>query len=146
MFATILAFITGLAGPLSTIASKIIDLQEAKINATSAEKKDKITQQIEESHDRRSEIIAQAGDRLATIVTNVARFALTIPTVIVLNKLMVWDKVVGSIEGCSGNSIYPSPEFSCYMFNTDPLSTNEWFAIGAVLAFFFSYDIFMKRT
>lgn len=138
MLSIILGFITGLAGPIASVVGKISDLQIAKVNAASNVEKAHIDAQIEEAHDRKAILIAEAGNRIACLINSVTRLVLTVGPASVLLKIFLWDKVVGSFYGCAGRA---GNAIKCATFNTDPLDTNLWYVILAVIAFYFSYDI-----
>jgi len=50
----------------------------------------------------------------------------------------MWDKVIGSIVGCTGDTSR-MPE--CQTYITDPLDSNLWWTVTAVIAFYLAYDI-----
>lgn len=133
MLSTIIGIITGLSGPIASVASKIIDLRLAKTNADSDTEKQKIDQQIEEAHDRQIVLVAEAGNRINAVV----RLILTIGPAAILLKLFLWDKVIGSFAGCTA----AVPVISCNTFRTDPIDVYQWSVITAVIAFYFVYDM-----
>lgn len=136
MFFTILSFITGLAPSLFNTGNKIIDLQAQKVNAQSNAQLKEIDQQIDEAHDRRDVLIAEAGDRLATAINVSVRTLLAIGPVVLLSKIFIWDKVIGSFAGCSASK---AP--ACNIYVTDALDANLWMVITAIISFYFLYDI-----
>lgn len=127
----IIAFITGLAGPLAQAFNKIEDLKMAKITATTNEQHMQIDGQIAEAHDRAQVLIAEAGSRLNAII----RGCLAFGPMVYLNKVFVWDKVVGSF---TGHSCFHNV---CSVFNTDTLDSNLWTVVTVVLSFYFVYDL-----
>lgn len=133
MLSLILGFVTGLAGPIASIASKISDLQLAKVQATTNTEKMKIDQQIEEAHDRRMVLIAEAGNRLNSYM----RFFIALGPASLLFKVTFWDKVMGSLVGCTN----PTIASQCYAFRTDPSDPQIWTVLIAVIAFYFAYDL-----
>lgn len=118
---SIIGLITGLAGPLTQVASQIIALQSAKQKAASDEEHQKIDADLQEAHDRRAALIAEAGSRLNAIM----RGLLAAPVVILLWKLLVFDKALG--QWTDGH--------------TDALGPDMWKVITAVIAFYFLYDM-----
>jgi hypothetical protein len=56
--------------------------------------------------------------------------------VVVLAKLLVWDKVIGSIVGCS-----QAKAGTCGIFTTDQLDSNQWNIIMVVVGFYFVAEI-----
>lgn len=141
MLSLILGWITGLAGPISSIISKISDLQIAKVQASTDQQKAKIDQQIEEAHDRKAVLVAEAGSRVASAINTSFRALLTIGPALYIIKITAWDKVVGSFMGCSGGA----NRVDCQIFNTDALKEpHMWAIIGGIIAFYFMYDIYAK--
>jgi hypothetical protein len=138
MFLSILGFITGLAGPLFTTANKVIDLQAQKAAARSNEEIRKIDADLEATQARKAVLIAEAGNRIAGALNASVRLLLTLPGLVVLSKLMIWDKVIGSFYGCAGSG---GSQLHCTTFRTDALDTNQWAVITAIIAFYFVYDI-----
>lgn len=124
----ILGLITGLAGPIASVISKISDLQIAKVQASTDQEKMHIDAQISESHDRLGVLQAEAGNRVNAIM----RFLLALGPMVFLIKVFIFDKVLGSLMGHGkGGDIW----------STDPLDSNLWAVVTAVLAFYFMYDI-----
>lgn len=124
----IIGIITGLAGPIATVVGKITDLQLARVQATTDQERMHIDAQISESHDRLMVLQAEAGSRINAVM----RFLLALGPMVFLMKVFIFDKVVGSFMGqARGGSIWV----------TDPLDSNLWAVVTAVLAFYFMYDI-----
>lgn len=127
----IIALITGLAGPLAQAFNKIEDLKIAKVTAATDQERLHIDGQIAEAHDRAQVLVAEAGSRLNAII----RGALAFGPMAYLNKVFVWDKVVGSFMG---HSCFKDV---CSIFTTDTLDANLWTVVTVVLSFYFVYDI-----
>ena len=123
---SILGLITGLAGPIRDIASKIADLKIAQVQASTDQEKARIQGEIEEARGRQAVLSAEAGSRINAII----RGAIAFGPMIYLTKIFVWDKVIGSFVGYTKNA-----------FQTDPLDDNLWKVVVAVIAFYFVYDI-----
>lgn len=140
--ATILGFITGLAGPISSITSKIADLKIAQEQAKTNQERIHVEQEIHEAESRKAVLVAEAGHRIAGTINAAVRVSLTIPVAAFLTKMLLWDKVVGSFYGCANKQIALSSV--CTTFRTDPVDQNMWWVIGAVIAFYFAYDMFSK--
>ncbi len=131
MFMGILGLITGLAGPIAQAFNKIEDLKMAKLTATTNEQHMNIDAQIAEEHDRAQVLIAEAGSRLNAIIRGLLAFG----PMVYLQKVFVWDKVVGSF---TGHSCFHDV---CSVFNTDALDSNLWTVVTVVLSFYFVYDM-----
>src|ERR1035437_6697318 len=84
------------------------------------------------STQRRDVLIAEAG---ASRLNIIVRSAMGFSVAIVLAKLFVWDKVIGSLVGCS-----QAPVGTCGIFVTDPLDDNQWHVIMVVIGFYFLYE------
>lgn len=118
---TILGFLTGLAGPLATIAGKILDHKTALAQAQSDDERNRLNAAIEELHSQQAVLVAEAGSRLNAII----RGLMAAPVAILLWKLLVYDKALGQWTGG----------------HTDPLGSDLWKIVAAVIAFYFIYDI-----
>ncbi len=134
MFTTILGVLTGLAGPISNIVSKISDLQTAKLQASTNIEKAKIDQQIEELHDKRAVLIAEAGSRLSSAMNATVRAVAAAGPIAYVAKIFLWDKVIGSFVGCSASQEHFNV---CTTFSTDPIDPMLWAVVTAVLGFYF---------
>jgi hypothetical protein len=135
MLSLILGFITGLAGPISLVVNKITDLKMARVTAQSDKERAEIDQQIEAVHDRKAVLIAEAGNRIAGVLNAGTRMALAMPVIVVLWKLLVWDKTVGPFYGCAGSAGQITP--GCEVFRTDILDPNLWYVVMIVSCFYF---------
>lgn len=118
---TILGFITGLAGPISMIAGKILDTKTALAKAQSDDERNRLNAAIEEMHSQQAVLVAEAGSRLNAII----RGLMAVPVMILLWKLLVYDKALGQWTGG----------------HTDALGPDLWKIVAAVIAFYFLYDI-----
>lgn len=123
----ILGFLTGMAGPLSTIATSIANTKAAMAAAQTDQERNKLLAAVEELHGRQAVLIAEAGSRINAIIRGL--FAL--PIALYFCKVFVFDKVLGSFLGHSSDGS---------MFTTDALGPDLWKLVLAVLAFYFLYD------
>jgi hypothetical protein len=128
MLFTILGAITGLAGPISQAVANLTNLQIAKVTASTNESKMQIDAQISEAHDRVMVLTAEAGSRINAIIRGMMAFG----PMTYLNKVFIWDKVIGSFLGHAKGGD---------MWSTDPLDANLWTVVTVVLSFYFVYDI-----
>lgn len=126
---SILGLITGLGPSLIALGSRLADLVQAKQQAKTQEELAKINRQIEEVHDKRAVLVAESGSRINSIIRSIA----AIGPILYLNKIFLWDKVVGSAVGCAGNA----SEFCRTTFNTDTLDPNLWWVALGVVGFYF---------
>lgn len=137
MLMTILGFITGLAGPIRDIAGKIADLKIEQTKAETDQNKVKVQAEISELQARQAVLVAEAGSRLAAGINAFTRLFITIGPAAFIAKIFLWDKVIGAFVGCSG----PGQKTGCGTFVTDPLDTNLWGVVTAIIAFYFVYDL-----
>lgn len=143
MLSLILGFVTGLAGPIANVTSQIIGLKKAREDAKTKVELANIDSELQQVHDRKAVLIAEAGDRIALLTNMGIRTIIALAAASVIVKLMFWDKVVGSFYSCTGSAAREL--LSCETFRTDPLDTNQWAVITAVLGFYFLTSAFGKR-
>lgn len=139
---TLLGVLTGLAGPLSNLASQILLLQKAKLEAKSNSERIELESAQSELEARRAVLIAEAGSRLAGGLNASMRFLLALGPLLILTKMFAYDKVIGSLAGCAGKAgALPG----CETFRTDPLDPYQWAVIGAVTGFYFLTSKYGKK-
>lgn len=143
MLSIILGAITGLAGPIAQATTSITGLMKAKVDAKSNTELAKINSELEQVHDRKAVLLAEAGNRIASLLNAVQRNLMATAVSIIIWKLLVWDKVVGSYYGCTGPAARDL--LKCDTFRTDPLDTNQWAIVGAVAGFYFLTSAFGKK-
>lgn len=133
------SFFTGAFGTINGITKALGDAKIAAINATTQQEKIHADERVSMLQARRDVLIgeASAGSRLNLIIRSL--FALG-PLSVIL-KLYVWDKVIGSLAGCS-----QAPAGTCGIFTTDPLDENGWKVISVVLGFYFVSEITLGVT
>ena len=133
------SLISGLFGTINGVTKALGDAKIASINAVTAQDKIQADERVAMLTARRDVLIgeANAGSRLNLIIRSL--FALG-PLSVVL-KLYVWDKVIGSIMGCS-----QAAPGTCGIFVTDPLDENGWKVISVVLGFYFVSEITLGVT
>jgi hypothetical protein len=157
MFGTILAFLTGLGPVVSAITTKITDLKIAKLKAETDVQRIEIQAQIEDARSKQAVLVAEAGNRIAGIVNSSFRVFLAIPAAAFLYKVLLWDKVVGSLDGCAvqagkavGKTVVGGigPEHIRYCqewYRTDGIDPNMWWFVLAVIGFYFVTSTRWKR-
>jgi len=131
--------ISGLFGSINHITDAIKDEKIALLNATTDQERIASQERISALEQRRAVMIAEAP--ISRINLYVRAF-LGLPSGIVIWKLLVWDKVVGSFVGCSG----PTAPGTCKTFNTDALDAHQWQIIMIVVGFYFLYETGMGVT
>lgn len=137
-----LGTLLGLVDPVSKVINKILDLQQKKVDAATEQEKNQIQEQIDALKLRRDVLIAESNDK-----TNrwMRAFGLAMPVAVLMWKIFVWDKVIGSLVGCSGDTSSAravarlGEEYvrSCMKYTTDALDPNLWFFVTAVTGFYF---------
>ena len=135
MFALITAIpalISGLFGTVNGITKAIADEKIAGINATTEQERIHSAERVQTLQSRRDLMIAEAGVSKLNIIV---RSAMGLSVAIVLFKLLVWDKVIGSLVGCS-----QALRGTCGSFTTDPFDDNQWKIIMIVVGFYFLYE------
>lgn len=129
MLGMILAIITGLGPVAGHILEQITSLEKSRISAKTEVEKAAITQEIEALHDKRAVLVAEAGSRLNTYFRAFIAFG----PAMYISKIFIWDKVIGSMVGCSG----VNSELCRTVFQTDPLDPYLWAVVTAVIGFYF---------
>ena len=131
-FFAIPGLIAGLFGTINGITTAISNEKIALITAKTDDQRIASTERIDALRQRRDVLIAEAG---ASRLNIIVRSAMGFSVAIVLAKLFVWDKVIGSLVGCS-----QAPVGTCGIFVTDPLDDNQWHVIMVVIGFYFLYE------
>jgi hypothetical protein len=126
------SLIGGLFGTINNITAAISNEKINARNAQTEEERIASEERVKSLEAKRDLMIAEAGITRANIIV---RSAAAIPVVFVLWKLLVWDKVIGSLAGCAR-----APRGTCGLFVTDPLSADEWKVVMIVLGFYFLYE------
>lgn len=124
-----------LFGTINGITKAISDEKIALTNATTERQRIASQERINALQAKRDILIGEAKYTRANVYM---RCGAGLPSVVVLWKLMVWDKVIGSFAGCS-----QALAGTCKLFTTDPLDNNQWTIIMIVIGFYFSYEIGM---
>jgi len=130
--------LSGLFGTLNGITAAISNAQIAKINATTEEEKIRADQTIQTLQARRDVMIAESSH---SRLNGIMRFLFGLVALSVVMKLYLWDKVIGSLAGCS-----QAPAGTCGIFTTDPLDDNAWKIIMMVMGFYFISEVSLGVT
>lgn len=105
---------------INNITAAISNQKIAQINATSDVEKAKIQANIDQLQAQREVLIANDKSGLGW-VDEALRVGFALPFVVYFNKILIWDKVIGS---------WPN-------YSTDALSTNDFYALCAILGYLF---------
>ncbi len=130
---------TGLFGTINGVTKALGDAKIAAINAGTAEEKIHADERVSMLTARRDVLIAEAGS--GSRINLIIRAAFALVVLIVFIKLYVWDKVIGSLVGCS-----QAAAGTCGMFTTDPFDDNWWKIASVVLGFYFVSEITLGVT
>jgi hypothetical protein len=128
------SLISGMFGTINGVSKALSDAKIAAINAKTAEEKIHADEQVSTLQARRDVLIGEAasGSRLNMII----RAGLALGPLAILLKVFLWDKVIGSLAGCS-----QAAKGTCGQFVTDPLDPNLWNVVTIVLGFYFVSEI-----
>ena len=128
-------FILGLIpGVFSTIDGITKAISNERINAQNAKtEQERISAQerISTLEARRDVMVAESHSPWNGLM----RFLIALGPMVLLNKIFVYDKVWGSLQGCAGNAGQILQE--CATYRTDLLDPNLWWVATAVVGFYF---------
>lgn len=127
------SLISGLFGSINHVTDAIANERIAGLNATTDQERIKSSERVKSLEAKRDLMIAEAATSRLNIYI---RSMIALGPGSVILKLNLWDKVIGSLAGCSG----PQPAGTCGIFNTDPLDDNQWKIIMIVVGFYFLYE------
>lgn len=126
------SLISGAFGTVNNITNAIANEKLAVITATTQKEQIAAQERVKTLEARRDVLIAEAGGSKINLIV---RAVLASGPAGVLLKLFIWDKVIGSLAGCS-----QAPKGTCGIFTTDPLDENMWRVIMIVIGFYFLYE------
>lgn len=134
MTSFLLGLIPGAFSTINGITNAISNERIRKIDADTDQQRIQADERIKSLEAKRSVLVAEAG---ASRINAFMRAAIAACIVVVLAKLYMWDKVIGSFSGCAGPL---GGALECATFRTDPLDSNQWAIITAVVGFYFLYE------
>lgn len=131
--------LSGLFGTINGVTNALANAKIAQITAVTQQDQIAAAERVQTLQARRDVLIAEAGSgsRLNLILRSLLAIG---PTSVIL-KLFLWDKVIGSLAGCSA-----APKGTCGIFTTDMLDTNMWTVITVVIGFYFVSEISVGVT
>jgi hypothetical protein len=138
-----LGFLTGLGPIIGSLGGKIVDLQQAKVQAESDKERAYIQKEIEEVQARQAAFVAEAGSRVGAFFLGFMQVTAAFGPIAYLTKMLAWDKVMGSFYGCAGE--WGRHVSECKTFVTDPIDENMWWVVTAVIAFLFVASKFKRQ-
>ncbi|WGR74352.1 MULTISPECIES: hypothetical protein [unclassified Bradyrhizobium] len=133
-----LSILLGLADPIEKITTAIVKARADALNATTEQEKIAAEERVKTLEAQRD---LQMSEGKTSRTNMIVRAFAASPVIIVVWKLLVWDKVIGSFLGCS-----QAPIGTCKIFTTDPLDDNQWKIIGVVYGFYFIYELGLGVT
>lgn len=123
------SFFSGLFGTVNAVTAALSNEKIALINAKTQDEQIAAQERVNSLSLKRDLMIAEAASSGLNIKM---RFFLAMGPAVVLAKLFIWDKVIGSFAGCAG--ALPG---TCKLFLTDPLDSNQWQVVSVVVGFYF---------
>lgn len=129
-----LSLIPGLFTTINGITTAISNERLKLIDAKTDQQRITTQERITSLQAKRDVMIAESG---SSKINAMVRGSIGGFVSIILGKLLVWDKAVGSVAGCSGSL---GIQDGCHIFRTDPLDSNQWAVITAVIGFYFLYE------
>ena len=134
MITFLLGLIPGAFNTINGITAAISNERLKKIDATTDQARIQADERIKSLEAKRSVLVAESG---SSRVNAFMRASLGASVAIVVAKLLVWDKVIGSFSGCSGPM---GSAMECATFRTDAIDPNQWQIITAAIGFYFLYE------
>lgn len=129
-----LSLIPGLFNTINGITQAISNERLKLIDAKTDQQRIAAQERINSLEAKRSVLVAESG---SSRVNAFMRASIGASVAVVVAKLLVWDKVVGSFSGCSGPM---GSALECTTFRTDAIDPNQWSIITAAIGFYFLYE------
>jgi hypothetical protein len=131
--------ISGVFGTINGLTAAISNQKIAVINAATEEERIHAQERVNTLQSRRDVLIAEAGS--GSRINLIMRSCFAVAALIVVIKLYVWDKVIGSLVGCS-----QAAHGTCGAFTTDTIDDNGWKIITMVMGFYFISEVSLGVT
>jgi len=135
--------ISGAFGTINGVTKALSDSKIAVIKAGTEEERIEAQERVQTLQARRDVLIAEAGS--GSRLNLIMRSVIATGPASVLMKIFLWDKVIGSLAGCSGELTH-AEKLACRVFVTDPLDANLWQVITIVLGFYFVSEVAVGVT
>lgn len=130
MIGAILGLIPGAFTTINGITNAISNQKIAAIKAKTEEERIAANERVKVLEARRDVLLsAQSRSKLPIIIQS----GLGLCGLVVLAKMAIWDKVIGSAMKCAGD-LGKLP--GCETFRTDPLGQDLSLLVGATIAFY----------
>lgn len=122
-------------GTIDNITNAISNERLKKIQATTDQERIKADERINSLQAKRDVLVAESGN---SRINALLRGSIGASASLLIAKLLVWDKVIGSFYHCAGEA--GRNMMGCETFRTDILDSNQWQVITAVVGFYFLYE------
>ena len=129
-----LSLIPGLFNTINGITLAISNERIRLIDARTEQERIAAQERIHSLEAKRDVLVAESG---RSSLNALMRATIGASVAILIAKLLVWDKVIGSLSGCAGQM---GSALECATFRTDVLDPNQWYIITAAIGFYFLYE------
>lgn len=134
MWSLLLGLVPGLFTTVNGITNAIANERISQINAKTDQEKIASQERINSLQAKRDVMIAESG---SSKINAFMRASMGASVSLIVAKLLVWDKIIGSFKGCAGSA---GQSIECSSFRTDLLDSNQWSIITAAIGFYFLYE------
>jgi hypothetical protein len=132
---SLLGLIPGLFTTVNGITNAISNERINQINAKTDQERIASQERINSLQAKRDLMIAESG---SSKINAIMRASMGASVSLIVAKLLVWDKIVGSFKGCAG-PVGQGLDY-CSSFRTDIIDANQWSIITAAIGFYFLYE------
>lgn len=122
-------------GTIDNITNAISNERIKQISAKTEQERIASQERINSLSAKRDVLVAESG---SSKINAILRASIGASAAILIAKLLVWDKVVGSYYHCAGEAGRYME--GCQTFRTDLLDNNQWAIVSAVVGFYFLYE------
>lgn len=130
-----LGLIPGLFNTVNGITNAIANERLKLISATTDRQKIAAEERITSLQAKRDVLVAESG---RSNVNAFLRGCIGASAAVLIAKLLIWDKVIGSFYYCAGPA--GQNKLGCETFRTDIVDPNQWAVVMAVVGFYFLYE------
>ncbi len=134
MWSLLLGLIPGAFNTINGITNAIANERLKLIEAKTDQQRIASQERIDSLQAKRDVMIAESG---SSKINAIMRATMGASVAIIIAKLLVWDKVIGSFHGCAGEA---GRALECNIYRTDILDPNQWQIITAAIGFYFLYE------
>jgi len=134
MWSFLLSLIPGAFNTINGITNAIANERLKLIEAKTDQQRIASQERIDSLQAKRDVMIAESG---SSKINAIMRATMGASVAIIIAKLLVWDKVIGSFHGCAGEA---GRALECNIYRTDILDPNQWQIITAAIGFYFLYE------